>query len=55
MTDEPFTRTYELGRAIGIQLGKHQERERILKIVKDYAPHLITSGLIEQIERDQSE
>lgn len=55
MTSEPFTRTYELGRAIGIQLGKHQERERILEILKDYSPHLITSGLIEQIQEDQSE
>jgi hypothetical protein len=51
MNDE-FTRTYELGRSLGIELGKHQERERIIKILKDYAPHLTTTGLMDMINEE---
>jgi hypothetical protein len=52
MNDE-FTRTYELGRSLGLEVGKHQERERILKILADYAPHLTTTGLIDMIKEDR--
>jgi hypothetical protein len=37
----------------GISLGILKERERIIKILMDYAPHLTTSGLMELIKGEQ--
>ena len=37
---------------IAFNQGVERERERIIKILMDYAPHLTTSGLIELIRRE---
>jgi hypothetical protein len=33
--------------------GREYERKRIVKILMDYAPHLTTSGLMEQINGEE--
>ena len=39
--------------AIAFNQGVERERERIIKILMDYAPHLTTSGLMELIKGEQ--
>lgn len=36
-----------------ICFGADRERERIIKILMDYAPHLTTEGLMQQIKGEQ--
>ena len=35
------------------ELGAELERERIIKLLMDYAPHLTTEGLMQQIKGEQ--
>ena len=38
---------------LAFEQGVKTERERIIKILMDYAPHLTTEGLMQQIKGEQ--